>query len=89
VDDHFWPAMYPGIIVGMLVGLTGGGFLSTMLGAAGGLAGTVGASFVLGWTGIANDIVSLAALIGGAAIGAYGAMTAAARVRQALSAAWK
>jgi hypothetical protein len=89
MGDHFWPAMYPGIIVGLLVGLTGGGILSMLLGAIGGLAGAVGASYVLGWMGIANDIASLVALIGGAAIGAYGAMTAAARIREAAAEARK
>ena len=32
MDDHFWPAMYPGIIAGFLLGLGGGNVVSTILG---------------------------------------------------------
>ncbi len=71
IDDHFWPSMYPGIVVGLLVGLAGGNLVSTILGAAGGLAGTMVLFFVFAWLGLEDSIVSLVGLIGGAVIGAY------------------
>ena len=71
IDDHFWPSMYPGIAVGLLVGLSGGNLVSTILGAAGGLAGSVVLYIIFAWAGLEDSILSLIGLIGGAVLGAY------------------
>jgi hypothetical protein len=52
MDDHFWPAMYPGIIVGFLLGLGGGNIISTILGTIGGLIGAAALHFVFTWLGL-------------------------------------
>ena len=49
--------------------------MSTLLGAAGGLAGAMALYFVFSWIGIEEGIVSLAGLVGGAVVGAYLLMT--------------
>jgi hypothetical protein len=70
MDDHFWPALYPGIIAGLLLGIAAGGFASTVLGACGGLIGAATVYFAFAWLGVDNDLLSLAGLIGGAVAGA-------------------
>jgi hypothetical protein len=70
MDDHFWPAMYPGVVVGLLVGLAAGNVVSTLLGAAGGLLGAMALYFLFAWLGLEESILSLAGLIGGAVMGA-------------------
>lgn len=37
MDDHFWPAVYPGLAVGLLYGLYVGGIANAVLGALGGI----------------------------------------------------
>lgn len=71
MDDHFWPAMYPGIIVGFLLGLGGGNIISTILGTIGGLIGAAALHFVFTWLGLEETILSLVGLIGGALAGSY------------------
>jgi hypothetical protein len=71
MGDHFWPSMYPGLIVGALLGLSRGGLLSTLAGAVGGLFGAAAAYLVLQWLGLEESAVSLLALIAGAMAGAY------------------
>ncbi len=71
MGDHFWPSMYPGLIVGALLGLSRGGLLSTLVGAAGGLFGAAAAYLVLEWLGLEESALSLAALIVGAMAGGY------------------
>jgi xanthosine utilization system XapX-like protein len=39
MDDHFWPAMYPGLIVGILYGLSLRGVFNTVVATIGGLIG--------------------------------------------------
>jgi hypothetical protein len=85
LGDHFWPAMYPGIIVGLLLGLTGGNIVSTLLGAVGGLLGAMALFFVFAWLGLSDTIIALAGLIGGAVVGAFLFMQAASRLRRAVS----
>jgi hypothetical protein len=85
LGDHFWPAMYPGIIVGLLLGLGGGNIISALLGAIGGLMGAMALFFVFVWLGLDDTIVALAGLLGGAAAGAFVLMRAGIRIRQALS----
>lgn len=63
--------MYPGIVAGLLVGLAGGNLLSTVLGAAGGLAGAMLLFFAFAWLGLEDSVLSLIGLIGGAVLGAY------------------
>ena len=84
MGDHFWPSMYPGLIVGALLGLSRGGLLSTLIGAAGGLAGAAITYFVVDWLGFQDSIVSLLALIAGAMAGAYLCDRAAWRLARAL-----
>jgi hypothetical protein len=83
MDDHFWPAMYPGIIVGFLLGLGGGNVVSTILGTVGGLVGAVALYFVFTWLGLEDSILSLVGLIGGAVAGAYLLMSVRSRVGRA------
>jgi hypothetical protein len=71
MDDHFWPAMYPGIIVGFLLGLGGGNIISTILGTIGGLIGAAALHSVFTWLGLEETILSLVGLIGGALAGSY------------------
>lgn len=68
MDDHFWPSLYPGLIVGALIGFADGGLLSTVLGAAGGLGGAYAAFYLVNLAGIEPGIVPLAAIIVGSAI---------------------
>jgi hypothetical protein len=63
MDDHFWPAMYPGLIVGFLFGLGGGNIISTILGTIGGLIGAVALYFVFTWLGLEETIMSLVGLL--------------------------
>jgi hypothetical protein len=83
MDDHFWPAMYPGIIVGFLLGLGGGNVVATILGTLGGLVGAVGLYFLFTWLGLEDTIMSLVGLVGGAAGGAYLLMRLGGRVARA------
>lgn len=89
MDDHFWPAMYPGIIVGFLMGLGGGNVVATILGTVGGLIGAVALYFVFTWLGLEDTIMSLVGLIGGAAAGAYLLMSVGDRIGIARSRAAK
>jgi hypothetical protein len=79
MNDHFWPSLYPGIIVGGLVGLAKGGLLTTIVGGAGGVAGAALAYFVVVWFGLQDGLVSLGCLITGAVAGSYAFAELAAR----------
>ncbi len=70
IDDHFWPSMYPGIAIGLLMDLASGNLVSTILGAAGGLVGAIVLFFVFAWLGFGDSILSLVGLIGGGVLGA-------------------
>ena len=85
MNDHFWPSLYPGIIVGLLFGLAAGGLVPLLTGAAGGLAGAAAMYFLIVWAGLQESIVSLAALIGGAVAGGYFGAPAGAQLMQALA----
>ncbi len=80
MDDHFWPSLYPGLIVGALVGLSRGGVISTLAGAAGGTCGAAVMYFVAAWLGLGDGIVSLISLMAGATAGAYLCERGAARL---------
>jgi hypothetical protein len=71
MNDHFWPSIYPGMIIGGLVGLTFGGLAAVLVGVAGGTAGAAAMYLVSAWMGMEDSIASLAALIGGATGGSY------------------
>jgi hypothetical protein len=68
MDDHFWPSVYPGLIVGALIGLADRSILATILGAAGGLAGAFGAFYAVTMLAIEPGIIPLAAVILGAVV---------------------
>jgi hypothetical protein len=87
MDDHFWPALYPAIAVGLLMGLAGGSVVSTLLGTAGGLIGAAGLYVVCVWLGLQESILSLIGLVGGAVAGAYLLMGAGKRIAGARSSA--
>ncbi len=70
MDDHFWPSVYPGLIVGALIGLADRSILATLLGALGGLAGAFAAFYAVTMLAIEPGIIPLAAIIIGSVIAA-------------------
>ena len=73
MGDHFWPALYPGIIVGLLYGLSLRGLPNIVLGAVGGLAGSALAYWGLVSFGLNEGLPSVAGMVALALLGAYGA----------------
>lgn len=73
MGDHFWPALYPGIIVGLLYGLSLRGLANIILATLGGLAGSALAYWGLVTTGLNEGLPSVAGLVVLAFLGAYGA----------------
>lgn len=71
MDDHFWPSLYPGIFIAVMIGFATGGILAIVTGALGGLVGSVAAYFLTVWFGLTDSFVSLAMLIAGASAGGY------------------
>jgi len=71
MDDHFWPALYPTIAVGLLLGLARGGIVLSVLGAIGGLAGAAALYVAFAWFGMQVSVLSFLGLLAGAAAGAY------------------
>lgn len=71
MDDHFWPAMYPGLFIGLLYGLSLDHWRGAILGAMGGLGGAILSYFTLAQLGTNVDLVSLALLTGGSCLGAH------------------
>ena len=80
MDDHFWPAMYPGLIVGILYALSlrDRGIFNTVIAAVGGLIGAAIAYECLRAIDMNTGFPSVAGLTIAAFIGAY-LLTAAAR----------
>ncbi|MBY0226674.1 MAG: hypothetical protein K2Q28_12795 [Hyphomicrobium sp.] len=70
MDDHFWPSVYPGLIVGALIGLADGSIWSTLLGALGGLGGAFVAFYAVTMLAIEPGLMPLIAIIVGAVVGA-------------------
>jgi hypothetical protein len=70
MDDHFWPSVYPGLIVGALIGLADRSILATILGAVGGLAGAFVAFYAVTMLAIEPGVVPLVAIILGSVIAA-------------------
>jgi hypothetical protein len=66
MDAHFWPSVYPAIIVGLLVGLGQGGFKNLLLGGIAGLVGGSGTLLALKAVGLnAGLLGSVITLAGG------------------------
>ena len=72
MDDHFWPSLYPGIFIAVMIGFATGGIVAIFTGALGGLIGSIAAYFLTVWFGLTDSAVSLAILIAGASVGGYG-----------------
>lgn len=70
MDDHFWPSLYPGLIVGALIGLADRSILATILGAIGGLAGAFAAFTAVTFLAIEPGIVPLVAILIGSVVAA-------------------
>lgn len=68
MDDHFWPSVYPGIIIGFLLGLSEQTLLTTFLGAIGGLVGAFFIFYLLTYLEIDQGIFPVGAVIMGAAV---------------------
>lgn len=73
MGDHFWPALYPGIIVGLLYGFSLRGFANIVLGTIGGLIGSAIAYWGLVNAGLNEGLPSVAGMVALALLGAYGA----------------
>jgi prolipoprotein diacylglyceryltransferase len=78
MDDHFWPAMYPGLIVGILYGLSLRGIFNTGVSALGGLIGAAIAYEILTAANWNDGLPSVVGLVVAAFAGAY-ALTRIAR----------
>jgi hypothetical protein len=59
MDPHYWPSLYPGIGVGLLVGFAVGGWLPLLCGAVGGLLGAMLGLMVNGWFGLTDGFLAL------------------------------
>jgi hypothetical protein len=71
MDDHFWPAMYPGLIVGILYGLSLRGVSNTVVSALGGLIGAAIAYELLTIANLNDGLPSVIGLTLAAFIGAF------------------
>jgi len=71
MDDHFWPAMYPGLIVGILYGLSLRGVFNTVVATVGGLIGAAIAYEILVTLNMNDGLPSVISLIVAAFLGAY------------------
>lgn len=74
MDDHFWPAMYPGLIVGILYGLSLRGWLNVALASVGGVVGAAVSYEALPAIGITDDIVSVVSIVVLSFLGAFAAI---------------
>ncbi|MFT3732394.1 MAG: hypothetical protein QM780_13415 [Hyphomicrobium sp.] len=83
MDDHFWPAMYPGLIVGILYGLSLRGVFNTAVAALGGLIGAAIAYELLTMANLNDGLPSVAGLTLAAFIGAYLLTNAARHLKSA------
>ena len=81
MGDHFWPAMYPGLIVGILYGLSLRGVFNTVVSALGGLVGAAIAYAALLAVDLNDGLPSVIGLVVAAFAGAYLFTSAAQRVR--------
>lgn len=63
MDDHFWPLLYPALIVGALYGFSRGGVVDAGIAAIGALGGAVASFMALDGFGIDNAAVTFAGLV--------------------------
>jgi len=80
MNDHFWPSLYPGIIVALIIGFATGGIVAILTGAVGGLIGSVAAYFFTAWMGLEESVASLVILLLGASAGGYAGAQAGVRL---------
>jgi hypothetical protein len=73
MGDHFWPAVYPGLIVGLLYGLSQRGFSNAVLGVIGGGFGAAVSSSLLFSIGLNDGLLSAAAMVATSLLCAFGA----------------
>ena len=85
MGDHFWPALYPGLIVGLLYGLSIRGLVNIVAGTLGGLAGSAIAYWALVTFGSNEGLVSVLSLVVLALLGAVAAVYVARQVTGASS----
>jgi hypothetical protein len=71
MGDHTWPAIYPGIIVGLLYGLSLGGLWNPPLGALGGLAGGALTVMILPLLGLEQGLAPVAVMVILSVLGAF------------------
>ena len=72
MGEHFWPSIYPAVIVGVLCGLYLGGLANAALGAVGSLAAAFVSLQISPALFTAEGILPLAALLAVSSIGAFG-----------------
>jgi tetrahydromethanopterin S-methyltransferase subunit D len=80
MGDHFWPALYPGVIVGLLYGLSLRGLPNVVLGTLGGLVGSALAYWCLVTAGLNEGLPSVAGMVVLAFLGAYAATSIFGRI---------
>lgn len=71
MGDHIWPALYPGIIIGAVYGLSLRGLWNVILGALGGLAGGALSLAVTSQLGLTEGLPSLIVLVALSFLGAF------------------
>lgn len=71
IADHIWPALYPGILIGALYGLSLRGVWNFILGAVGGIAGAAVSLPLVAQLGLNEGFVSLVVLIALSFLGAF------------------
>jgi uncharacterized membrane protein YfcA len=71
MDDHFWPAMYPGLIVGILYGLSLRGVFNIVVSALGGLIGAAIAYEALNAVNLNDGLPSVIGLVVASFVGAF------------------
>lgn len=70
MDPHYWPSLYPGIMLGLLVGFSSGGWLALFVGGIGGLAGAVFGLWLNPLLGLQDEFFAMAVPAASAAIAA-------------------
>lgn len=80
MGDHFWPSVYPGIIVGLMYGLAVGGKLQAVVGAVGGFAAATLALATFGRILSQEGLLPLAGLLTASLLGAFLAVQASTKI---------
>ena len=83
MDPHYWPSLYPGIVLGLLVGFASGGWLALLLGGAGGLGGAVAGLALNGVLGLQDGFFAMVVPAVCAALAAKALIMAAALLTRA------